>query len=36
LFGCVEGFFLNVSLRWRRNREIPDWLTVTFSFSKRA
>jgi hypothetical protein len=28
--------FLKVRLMWRRNLEIPDWLTFTFSFAKRT
>src|SRR4029077_4023034 len=30
------GFFLKVRLMWWRNREIPDWLTFTFSLAKRT
>ena len=36
LLGSVHALFLKGSLRWRKKREIADWLTFTFSFARRA
>src|SRR5258708_830137 len=33
---AARTLFLKVRLMWWRNREIPDWLTLTFSFAKRT